>query len=107
MSRPIIAILRGITPNEAGAIAQELVAAGIDRIEVPLNSPEPYDSIAEMLAQVGDVAQVGAGTVLEVPQVERLASIGAHMIVSPDTNATVIMATKALNLTPVLSKHWI
>ena len=98
MSRPIIAILRGITPNEAGAIAQELVAAGIDRIEVPLNSPEPYDSIAEMLAQVGDVAQVGAGTVLEVPQVERLASIGAHMIVSPDTNATVIMATKALNL---------
>ena len=97
-SRPIIAILRGITPEEAVPVARALVDAGIDRIEVPLNSPDPYDSIAAMLDAVGDVAQIGAGTVLEVPQVEQLASLGAQMVVSPDTNATVIMATKALNM---------
>lgn len=98
MSRPIIAILRGITPSEAAPIARALVASGIDLIEVPLNSPTPFDSIAAMLDAVGDVAQIGAGTVLEVPQVERLAGLGAHMVVSPDTNATVIMATKALEM---------
>jgi 2-dehydro-3-deoxyphosphogalactonate aldolase len=94
MSREIIAILRGITPPEAVAVAHQLVDAGITRIEVPLNSPQPFDSIAAILNAVGDQALIGAGTVLDVAAVERLANLGAHMVVSPDTNAMVIVATK-------------
>lgn len=94
MSREIIAILRGITPAEAVEVANTLVDAGINRIEVPLNSPEPFDSIVKMLDAVGDRAQIGAGTVLDVQAVERLAEMKAHMVVSPDTNASVIVATK-------------
>mmetsp|Transcript_23678 Transcript_23678/g.42214 ORF Transcript_23678/g.42214 Transcript_23678/m.42214 type:complete len:201 (+) Transcript_23678:3142-3744(+) len=94
MSREIIAILRGITPAEAVPVSETLVAAGITRIEVPLNSPQPFDSIGAMLEAVGDRAMIGAGTVLEVAAVERLAEMGAHMVVSPDANAMVIVATK-------------
>ncbi|MEL6888053.1 MAG: 2-dehydro-3-deoxy-6-phosphogalactonate aldolase [Pseudomonadota bacterium] len=94
MSREIIAILRGITPDEAVPAADALVAAGITRIEVPLNSPDPFDSIGQMLAAHGDAAMIGAGTVLDVRDVERLHEMGAHMVVSPDANAAVIVATK-------------
>mgnify|MGYP001802143489 FL=1 len=94
MSREIIAILRGITPQEAGPVADALVAAGITRIEVPLNSPQPFDSISKMLLSHGGDAMIGAGTVLDVRDVEKLHKMGAHMVVSPDANATVIVATK-------------
>lgn len=94
MSREIIAILRGLTPDEAVPIADALVDAGISRIEVPLNSPDPFDSIERMLAAHKDNALIGAGTVLDVRDVERLHALGAHMVVSPDTNASVIVATK-------------
>ncbi|WP_299603573.1 2-dehydro-3-deoxy-6-phosphogalactonate aldolase [uncultured Tateyamaria sp.] len=94
MSREIIAILRGVTPDEALPIADALVAAGITRIEVPLNSPDPFDSIGKMLEAHGDHAMIGAGTVLDVQSVERLHEMGAHMVVSPDANASVIVATK-------------
>ncbi|WP_299209120.1 2-dehydro-3-deoxy-6-phosphogalactonate aldolase [uncultured Tateyamaria sp.] len=94
MSREIIAILRGVTPDEALPIADALVAAGITRIEVPLNSPDPFDSIGKMLEAHGDYAMIGAGTVLDVQSVERLHEMGAHMVVSPDANASVIVATK-------------
>ena len=94
MSREIIAILRGISPDEAVPVADALVAAGITRIEVPLNSPDPFDSIGKMLDAHGDTAMIGAGTVLEVQAVERLHQMGAHMVVSPDANASVIVATK-------------
>ena len=98
MSRPIIAILRGITPPEAGAMAEALIDAGIDRIEVPLNSPDPYDSIAAMLAAAQGRGTIGAGTVLAPEEVLRLKAIGARMVVSPDTNARVIMATRAAGM---------
>ena len=94
MSREIIAILRGITPDEAVPVADALVTAGITRIEVPLNSPQPFDSIGKMLDVHRDDALIGAGTVLDVRDVERLHEMGAHMVVSPDANATVIVATK-------------
>jgi 2-dehydro-3-deoxyphosphogalactonate aldolase len=98
MSRPLIAILRGITPPEAAAMARALVAAGIDRIEVPLNSPDPFDSIAGMLAAVGDRATIGAGTVLHVDDVSRLADMGARMVVAPDCHPPVIEAAKAAGM---------
>ncbi|MCB4379953.1 2-dehydro-3-deoxy-6-phosphogalactonate aldolase [Synechococcus sp. MU1644] len=94
MSREIIAILRGVTPDEALPIADALIAAGITRIEVPLNSPDPFDSIGKMLEAHGDHAMIGAGTVLDVQSVERLHEMGTHMVVSPDANASVIVATK-------------
>lgn len=98
MSRAIIAILRGITPGEAVAVTEALIGAGITRIEVPLNSPDPYDSIARMIMAADGRAEIGAGTVLDVPSVERLAGLGARMIVSPDCNPDVIAATKRMGM---------
>ena len=98
MTRRLIAILRGIRPDEAAAVARALVDAGITRIEVPLNSPDPYASIATMVETAGDSALIGAGTVLEPGAVDRLAKIGARLVVSPDCNPDVIRATKAAGL---------
>lgn len=96
--RPIIAILRGITPPEAAAVAEVLIRAGVTRIEVPLNSPEAFSSIATMLQEFGQTALIGAGTVLAVPDVARLAEMGARLVVSPDCNPEVIVATKAAGM---------
>lgn len=98
MTRNIIAILRGITPDQAGAAAKVLQAAGIHKLEVPLNSPDPFDSIAAMLKVAGPQAEIGAGTVLNVDQVARLAELGANMVVSPNMDRAVIKATKAAGM---------
>ncbi|WP_299937069.1 2-dehydro-3-deoxy-6-phosphogalactonate aldolase [uncultured Pelagimonas sp.] len=98
MTREIIAILRGLKPSEAIEITDVLIAAGITKIEVPLNSPDPFDSIAAMIKHAGDRAVIGAGTVLEVAQVDKLAVIGAQMVVSPDAFPDVIRATKAAGM---------
>jgi len=91
--REIIAILRGITPAEALDVTHALLDAGITKIEVPLNSPDPLDSIAAMVDAFGPSAQIGAGTVLGVDQVAQVAATGARLVVSPDTNPAVIAAT--------------
>lgn len=98
MSRPLIAILRGVQPTEAQAIAAALIEAGITRIEVPLNSPDPLTSIATIAQHFGKEAQIGAGTVLTVQAVKDVAKAGGRLIVSPNTDPEVIAATKLAGL---------
>ena len=95
MSRPIIAILRGVKPAEAVGIAGVILAAGIDKIEVPLNSPSPFDSINTIVKVYGDQALIGAGTVLTTAQVKQVRSAGGQLVVSPNCDPAVIAATIA------------
>ena len=95
---PLVAILRGIRPDEAEATLEALVASGIGLIEVPLNSPDPLRSIAIMVRQAGGRARIGAGTVLTVEAVKAVAEVGGTLIVSPNRDDAVIGATKAAGL---------
>lgn len=95
---PLVAILRGITPAEAEPVGEALVAAGFAMIEVPLNSPDPFDSIARLVARCGDRALVGAGTVLTAGDVGRVAATGARLVISPNSDPAVIAATAAAGL---------
>lgn len=94
MFRPLIAILRGLTPSEAPAIAAALIGAGITRIEVPLNSPNPLDSIRLLARDFGEQAWIGAGTVLTVADVAAVAEAGGRMVLSPNCAPDVIRATR-------------
>lgn len=90
---PLVAILRGLRPEEAGDIGEALIEAGFTLIEVPLNSPDPYRGI-EALAKISrGRAIIGAGTVLTPPEVQRVVDAGGAMIVSPNTDTRVIAAT--------------
>ena len=90
---PLVAILRGLTPAEAEAIGEAVVEAGFAIVEVPLNSPEPLESIARLARRLEGRALVGAGTVLDPGEVATVAEAGGRLIVSPNTDAAVIAAT--------------
>ena len=90
---PLVAIIRGVQPHEAEAIGEALYEGGIRIIEVPLNSPEPLDSIGRLAKRLGDRALIGGGTVLDPADVERIRDVGGRIIVSPSTFAPVIEAT--------------
>ncbi len=98
---PLIAILRGIKPAEASEIALRLHAAGFRLIEVPLNSPDPFDSISRIVSVLGDRAIVGAGTVTSAAEVRELAGIGARMVLSPHFDLDVVGATVAAGMVSV------
>jgi 2-dehydro-3-deoxyphosphogalactonate aldolase len=95
---PLIAIIRGVEPEEAEAIGQALFDAGIRIIEVPLNSPRPLESIGRLSRLFGDRALIGAGTVLRPQQVDEVAAAGGRIIVSPNSDRDVIQATVAAGL---------
>ncbi|WBT05017.1 2-dehydro-3-deoxy-6-phosphogalactonate aldolase [Brevundimonas vesicularis] len=95
---PLIAILRGLKPDEAVEVGEAIVAAGFRCLEVPLNSPEPLDSIRRLRAALDGRALVGAGTVLNVAAAREVAQAGGQLIISPNTNVEVIAETKTLGL---------
>jgi len=95
---PMVAILRGIKPEEVLAHGEALIDAGFSILEVPLNSPEPFKSIALLQQKFGDRALIGAGTVMRKDQVEQLAEIGAGLMVCPHTDVDLIKAAKAAGL---------
>ena len=89
----MVAILRGIAPGEVEAVGEALVEAGFTLIEVPLNSPQPSESIARLARRLEGRAMVGAGTVLDAAEVEAVARAGGRLVVSPNSDASVIAAT--------------
>jgi 2-dehydro-3-deoxyphosphogalactonate aldolase len=95
---PLIAILRGVTPGDVVAVGEALFDAGFRLIEVPLNSPEPLESIARLAKAFANRAVIGAGTVLRPAEVTAVRTAGGTLIVSPNTNVEVITATTKASL---------
>jgi 2-dehydro-3-deoxyphosphogalactonate aldolase len=95
---PLIAILRGVKPGEVEAIGDALADAGFTLIEVPLNSPDPIESIARLARRLSDRAMIGAGTVLRETDVAAVADAGGTLIISPNANPRVIAASAARGL---------
>jgi len=98
---PVLAVLRGMPPEEAEGVGEALAAAQIPVMEVPLNSPDPFRSIAIQADRFGDRAVVGAGTVLKPEDVARVADAGGTIVVSPNLNEEVVRATKRCGLISV------
>lgn len=97
---PVVAIVRGVRPDEILDHAEALYAAGVRGVEVPLNSPDPLTSIAKLAEAWGDRMAVGGGTVLTAAGVDDVAKVGGRIIVSPNTNPAVIARAVELKLDP-------
>lgn len=95
---PLVAILRGLTPDDAVNIGEALIESGIRIIEIPLNSPDPFGSIEKLSAAFGDHALIGAGTVLDPADVARVVQAGGRIVVSPNSDPVVIGETVAAGL---------
>ena len=95
---PLVAIIRGVRPDEVEDIGQAIYDGGIRIIEVPLNSPEPLNSIERLAKRFGEQMLVGAGTVLDPADVRRVTDAGGRIIVSPNTNPAVISAAAAAGM---------
>jgi 2-dehydro-3-deoxyphosphogalactonate aldolase len=95
---PLVAILRGVKPAEVVSIGAVLIEAGFAMIEVPLNSPDPIESIAKLQAAFGDRVLIGAGTVTSVTRVADVAATGAKLLVMPHADVAVIRAAKAAGM---------
>jgi len=91
---PLVAILRGISPDEAEAVGEALVGAGLRIIEVPLNSPDPFESIARLARRFGDRALIGAGTVMTAADIARLAGAGGRLMVTPHADPDLVREAK-------------
>ncbi len=98
LGRDLVAILRGVRPDEVVAVGEALVAAGFDAIEVPMNSPEPLESIARLVRALPAEVLVGAGTVLSAGAVDEVRAAGGRLVVSPNTDAAVIGRAAALGM---------
>jgi 2-dehydro-3-deoxyphosphogalactonate aldolase len=94
----VIAILRGVTPADVLAVGRALLAGGVRIIEVPLNSPQPLDSIALLARELGDQSLVGAGTVLTPAEVDQVADAGGRLVLSPNFDAEVVRRSKRRGL---------
>jgi len=105
LNRKLVAILRGITPDEVTPYLDILLAEGFSAIEIPLNSPSPYESIEIAVKHLKSVAPdqclIGAGTVLKVDEVHQLNELGANLVVSPNTDVDVIASTIELGMTSI------
>jgi 2-dehydro-3-deoxyphosphogalactonate aldolase len=95
---PLVAILRGIRPDEAVAVGEALLGAGVPVLEVPLNSPEPLESIRRLASRFGDRALVGAGTVIDPTDCARIAEAGGRLVVTPHADPAVVRAAKAAGM---------
>ena len=100
-SAPVIAILRGVTPDKVMDIADQLVLAGVNVIEVPLNSPDPLNSIELLRNELGPEIIVGAGTVLTVKDVDAIAKAGAQICISPNLDLDVVAAAQKSHLVSI------
>jgi 2-dehydro-3-deoxyphosphogalactonate aldolase len=98
---PLVAILRGVKPEEAVAIGLALDRQGIAIVEVPLNSPRPMESIALLAREFGERLLIGAGTVMTPPQVAEIATAGGKLIVTPHADAAIVRAAKQHGLIAV------
>jgi 2-dehydro-3-deoxyphosphogalactonate aldolase len=95
VKRALVAILRGVKPDEAEPIVGALIEAGFELIEVPLNSPDPFVSIERVAARFGRDALIGAGTVLTAADCARVADVGGRLMVSPNVDADVLAMAQA------------
>jgi 2-dehydro-3-deoxyphosphogalactonate aldolase len=98
VKRSLVAILRGVRPDEAEAIVEALIDSGFELIEVPLNSPDPFVSIERLCKRFGKDCWIGAGTVLSASDCARVADIGGRLMVSPNVDADVLTMAQALRM---------